>query len=150
MYTGLLHLHNLMRYVVFILLIIAVFQSLQGWMSKKTYTTGNNKVSLFLLISSHLQLVIGLVLYFISPIVEAARSDMGTAMKDAQLRFWAVEHIFAMILAIVLITLGRIMAKKATDDIIKFRRQSIYYLLALLLIFYAIPWPWAAISRPWF
>lgn len=150
MYTGLLHTHNLLRYAVVILLIISLIKSFAGWFGKKSFGNADDKISLFLLISSHLQLLIGLGLYFMSPIVEAALNDMATSMKEPQLRFWAVEHISAMIIGIAIITLGRIMSKKAKTDTIRFRRQAIYFLLATLLIFSAIPWPWSEIARPWF
>ena len=152
MYTGFLHLHNLLRYAIVILLIIALIKSFAGWFGKKEYTSSDNKISLFLLISAHLQLLVGLALYFISPVVETAMSDMGAAMKDAVLRFWATEHLSAMIIGIILITLGRIMGKKGKTDAAKFRRQAIFFLLATVLIFSAIPWPWAeaGIARPWF
>lgn len=150
MYTGMLHLHNLLRYAIVILLIWAVVKSFIGWFGKKEYTAADNKVSLFLLISAHLQLLIGLVLYFMSPVVETALNDFGGAMKDPILRFWGVEHIASMVIGIAIITLGRIMAKKGKTDATKFRRQAIYFLLAMVLIFSAIPWPWSAISRAWF
>lgn len=150
MYTGLLHTHNLLRYVVVILLIISIVKSFSAWFGKKSFGKSDDKISLFLLISSHLQLLIGLALYFMSPIVEAALSDMANSMKEPQLRFWAVEHISAMIIGIAIITLGRIMGKKAKTDTIRHRRQAIYFLLAALLIFSAIPWPWSAVARPWF
>lgn len=155
METGLTHLHNLLRYAIVILLIVTILKSFIGWFSKKEYTAGDNKFSLFLFISAHLQLVIGLVLYFISDIV-AAYSNLGMAeiMKDAVARFWVVEHMTSMILGIIIITLGRIMAKKATTDNAKFRRQAIYFTLAMVIIFSAIPWPEpmkaAGIARPWF
>lgn len=151
MYTGFLHLHNLLRYVLVILLILALFKSFAGWFSKKQYSSADDKISLYLLITAHLQLLIGLALYlFLSPVAEVATSDMGAAMKDPVLRFWAVEHLSAMVLGIILITLGRIMGKKGSTDNARFRRQAIYYLLATVLIFSAIPWPWSAIARPWF
>lgn len=152
MYTGLLHTHNLLRYAIIILLVLALVKSFAGWFGKKEYTASDNKISLFLLISAHLQLLIGLGLYFMSPLVKNAMSDMGAAMKDAALRFWATEHLTAMILGIILITLGRIMGKKGKTDSAKFRRQAIFFLLATVLIFSAIPWPWAetGIARPWF
>lgn len=150
MHTGLLHLHNLLRYAIVIFLIINVVKSFIGWFSKKEYTASDNKLSLFLFISAHLQLVVGLILYAVSPIVKVALSDMGGAMKDAVLRFWAVEHMLSMVVAIVIITVGRIMAKRGKSDGIKFRRQAIYFTLAMVLIFSAIPWPWSAIARPWF
>ncbi len=150
MYTGLLHTHNLLRYVIVILLLINLIKSFGGWFGKKSFSASDDKLSLFLLIGSHIQLLVGLVLYFISPIVEASLSDMGNAMKEPALRFWAVEHIAAMIIGIAIITMGRIMSKKASSDLIRFRRQAIYFLLATVLIFSAIPWPWSAIARPWF
>ena len=150
MYTGLLHLHNLLRYVIVILLILAVVKSFIGWFGKKEYTAADNKISLFLLISAHLQLLIGLGLYFISPIVEAGMSNMAESMKNVELRFWTVEHIASMIIGIAIITLGRIMAKKGKSDNAKHRRQAIYFVLAMVLIFSSIPWPFSAVARPWF
>tara|TARA_B110000503_G_C7158103_1_gene418279 strand:+ start:2419 stop:2877 length:459 start_codon:yes stop_codon:yes gene_type:complete len=152
METGLTHLHNLLRYAVVIFLIINVVKSFLGWFGKKDYTAGDNKLSLFLFISAHLQLVVGFVLYSVSGVVKVAMADMGESMKDAVLRFWTVEHMLSMIVGIVIITLGRIMAKKAKTDGSKFRRQAIYFTLAMVIIFAAIPWPWAAegIARPWF
>lgn len=150
MYTGILHLHNLLRYVIVILLILAVVKSFISWFGKKEYTATDKKISLFLLIAAHLQLVIGLGLYFISPVVKAALADFGASMQNAELRFWGVEHILSMIIGIAIITLGRIMAKKASTDVAMHRRQAVYFLLAMILIFSAIPWPWSAVARPWF
>ena len=143
-------MHNLLRYVIVILLIVTIVKSFIGWFGKKDYTPLDNKLSLFLLISSHIQLLIGLGLYFMSPIVKVALSDMGKSMGDANLRFWSVEHILSMIVGIAIITLGRIMAKKGKNDGAKFRRQAVYFVLAMVLIFSAVPWPWSAIARPWF
>jgi len=150
METGFLHLHNLLRYFVVVLLILAVVKSFIGWFGKKEYTAGDNKISLFLLISAHLQLVIGLALYFLKGWNKQFEAGMAEVMKNETIRFWAVEHISSMIIGIAIITLGRIMAKKATTDSTKFRRQAVYFLLAMVLIFSAIPWPWSAVARPWF
>ena len=128
-------------------------KSFLGWFGKKKYTAGDNKLSLFLFITAHLQLVIGLVLYFISDIVQGYKAmPMIDIMQDSVARFWVVEHMLSMIVGILIITLGRIMAKKAKTDGAKFRRQAIYFTLAMVIIFAAIPWPWAAegIARPWF
>ena len=150
MYTGMLHLHNLLRYVVVILLIIAVVRGFIGWFGKKEYTSADNKISLFLLISAHIQFLIGLILYFISPIVKVGLSDFGGAMRDNALRFWTVEHALSMLIAIVIITLGRRMSKNGKTDNIKHRRAAVYFTLAMVLIFSAIPWPFSEIARPWF
>jgi hypothetical protein len=118
-------------------------------LGKKQYLPGDKKVALFTLIAAHLQLVVGLILYFVSPIVQTGLADMGAAMKDPGLRFWSVEHISMMLIAIILITVGFSSAKRGKDDETKHKRIAIFYLLALIVIFMAIPWPWSAISRGW-
>ena len=150
MYKGLLDLHSLLRYIALLLLIITIIKSFSGWLGKKPYETLDNKLSLFTLISTHLQLLIGLVLYFISPMVQAGLSNMGMAMKDPVLRFWTVEHISLMIVAIALITIGRISSKKATDSIVKHKKTALFFLVGLLLILVSIPWPFSKVAREWF
>ena len=149
MLTGLLHVHSLLRYVLLLLILISIVKSFNGWMGKKTYTAGDRKLTLFTMVSAHLQLVIGLILYFISPNVKVGLADMGAAMKDPGLRFWTVEHIAMMLIAIVLITLGNSLSKRASDDTGKHKRVAIFFLLALIVIFMAIPWPWSAVVRGW-
>jgi hypothetical protein len=132
-------LHSLLRYAVLILLIAAVIKGFAGWFKKKPFTAGDEKIGLLLLIFTHVQLVIGLILYFTSDMMKAI-PGMAASMKDPVLRFWKVEHIAAMVLAVVLITLGRRMAKSAKEDLAKHRRSAVYYTLALILIISAIPW----------
>lgn len=149
MLTGILHVHSLLRYILLIMLLISIFKSFSGWFGKKPYLPGDKKVALFTLISAHLQLVVGLILYFISPTVKMGLADMGAAMKDPGLRFWSVEHISMMLIAIILITVGYSTVKHGKDDEAKHKRVAIFFLLALIVIFMAIPWPWSAISRGW-
>ena len=149
MLTGLLHIHSLLRYIILLLLLITIFKSFSGWFGKKQYLSVDKKFALFTLITAHLQLVLGLVLYFISPNVKQGMADMGAAMKDPALRFWTVEHICMMIIAIILITLGYTLAKRGKDDEAKHKRIAIFFLLALIVIFLAIPWPWSAVARGW-
>lgn len=130
MYTGLLHLHSLLRYVVLILVLLSILQSVSGM--SKPYTSANKKVNLFALISAHLQLVIGLVLYFISPNVDFSK------MSDATYRYWNVEHISMMILAIVLITVGYSKSKRAKDDASKHKAITIFYTIAVVIVLVAI------------
>lgn len=150
MYIGLLHLHSALRYVVVILLIAAILKAFAGWFGNKYYTETDRKLALFTMVSVHLQLVIGLILYFISPVVQSALADMGAAMKDTQLRFWAVEHIATNIIGIVLITVGYSTAKRAATDKAKFTRMAVFYLIGFVLIMSAIPWPWSRVARGWF
>lgn len=150
MYKGLLDLHSLLRYIALLLLIITIIKAFSGWLGKKPYEPLDNKLSLFTLIAMHLQLVIGLVLYFISPIVQAGLSNMAVAMKDPVLRFWTAEHISLMIVAIALITIGRVSSKKANDSMIKHKKTAVFFLIGLLLIIVSIPWPFSKVAREWF
>ena len=141
MATGLLHLHNLLRWVVLIAILVAIVQLL---MNKNAL-----KASKVLLISAHTTLVLGLYQYFFGAVGFALIKSMGMAavMKDNLARFWAVEHIFSMVLAIILITIGHVKYKKGGSS----KTTLILYILALLLIFAVIPWPFRAeIARPLF
>ncbi len=152
MYTGLLHLHSFLRWLALILIIAAFIRSLTGWLNKSEYSPLDNKLSLFSLISAHVQLIIGFILYFVSPIVRAGLADIGGAMKEPVLRFWTIEHISVMIFAIVLITLGRSLSKRAANDANKHKKIVLYFGLGLLLILIRIPWPFMQIGegRGWF
>ncbi|MBI3501763.1 MAG: cytochrome B [Bacteroidetes bacterium] len=149
MYTILLTVHSFLRYILLILILFSIVKSFSGWLGKKQFTPGDKKIALFTLISAHLQLVLGLILYFVSPTVKVGLSDMSSTMKDSMLRFWTVEHISMMLIAIILITLGYSLSKRAADDAGKHKRIAIFFLLALIVIFIAIPWPWSAVSRGW-
>ena len=88
----------------------------------------------------------------VSPIVKSALSDMGAAMKDKMMRFYAVEHISIMIVAILLITIGNAMAKRTTKDSDRIKKIFIYFFIGLLLILVSIPWPFQMVGagRGWF
>ena len=146
MNSALIPIHSLLRWVVLILLLTAIIKSLSGLMSKRAYAPSDNKISLFLMISAHTQLLVGLIMYFVSPCVQFN----GDSLKAPEIRFFTMEHSVMMIIAIALITIGRISSKKATTDASKFRRSFIYFLIALLVIFAAIPWPFMHVARPWF
>jgi hypothetical protein len=130
MYTGLLHLHSILRYVVLILVLLSIFQAFAA--GNKPYTPANKKVNLFALISAHTQLLIGLVLYFISPKVNFSQ------MSDPITRYWNVEHISMMILAIILITIGYSKSKKAVEAKAKHRAIYVYYTIAIVVVLLAI------------
>ncbi len=140
MYNGLLHLHSFLRWVVLAVLIIVIVKSFVGWLGKKTYTKGDKTLSLVTVSATHLQIVIGLVLYFVSPLIAMAMEDFGGAMGNAQLRFFAVEHAAIMLIAGVLLTIGSAKAKRAADDIGKFKTQAIWFTITLVLILSRIPW----------
>lgn len=140
MYTGVLHLHSLLRYVVLIVLIIAIFRALAGWLGKRDFSAADNRVGTILIAVTHTQFILGLLLYFISPLTEVIMADFGAAMKDETLRFWAVEHATIMIIAVALITVGRVMSKKATVALVQHKRAAIFYAMGFAAIMSGIPW----------
>ena len=140
MYFALLQTHSVLRYILLALLLLVIVRSLYGRISKSPFAEIDNRLGIYLMIAAHLQLVTGLILYFISPLLQTALADMGAAMKDATLRFWAVEHLTLMLLAVIVITVGRILSKRAVDDAIKFRRALAYYSLGLIFILAGMPW----------
>ena len=128
-------LHSYNRYLILAALVFVLFRSYSGWLGRKPFEKADNTASLVLLILSHLQLLIGLIQYaFTSTWTQTAFADFGAAMKDPMQRYFAVEHISAMLIAIVLIQLGRTFSKKATDDLQKHRKLAIFTSIALVII----------------
>lgn len=141
MYANLLIVHNLLRWVVLLAGLYAITKSVLGMLHKREFTATQNRAHAIFVGSCHAQLLIGLVLYFISPVVNAALAGgMGAAMKDPVSRFVAVEHIATMIIAIVLIQVGRSVSKKAADATAKHRKSLIFFSIGMLLILSRIPW----------
>ncbi|MCB9283922.1 MAG: cytochrome B [Lewinellaceae bacterium] len=141
------HVHSGLRWVVLILLIWAAFSAFKNWRSGASFTDSDRKRGLFTMIAAHFQLLFGVVLYFISPYVKFTAETM----KDPVARFYTVEHISLMLIAIVLITLGYLRAKRQTTDTARFKTQFYFFAIALLLILVAIPWPFReGLSGSWF
>ena len=98
------------------------------------------------MISLHIQLLVGLILYGISPAVNFGPIADMTKHE----RYWTVEHFIMMLVAVVVITLGRNYALKADDGHGKHKRMGIVFLIGLAIIFISIPWPWSQVSRAYF
>jgi hypothetical protein len=133
-YTIFKYIHSGLRFIVVILLLWAIIQSLAGWFGKKTYTEGNRKVNLFAMISAHTQLLFGIVLYFLSPFVQFGANTM----KDATTRYWTVEHISMMIIALVIITIGHARSKRANTAEAKHKAIAIFYIIAVIIVVVAL------------
>jgi hypothetical protein len=144
MLNGLIHAHSGLRWVVLVLLVAATFKALMKWRSNVSYSGGDRKINLFTMISMHVQLLLGLALFFMSDKVNFSQ------MKDAMYRFFSVEHTTMMVIAIALVTIGHIKAKKSTDDAKKHKTIFTFYLIALLLVLTAIPWPFRGWGNGWF
>ncbi len=136
MYEFIQKAHSGVAYLALLLLVIAVVNSLIGHFFKKEFTNTDRKIALFGLIGTHTQLLVGLVLYFVSPL---GFSSLGQ-ISDKALRLTSLEHPLINIIAIVLITIGWSKHKKLTMSNSKFKTFSIFYGLGLLLILSRIPW----------
>lgn len=129
--------HSGWRWVVLILLLAAIIKAFSGWKKKKEFTTGDKKLAMFAMIAFHLQWTVGLVLYFISDKVQFVEGFM----KNTMLRFYGLEHIVAMTIAFVLITIGHSKSKKMETGPEKFKKIFVFYLIALIIVLASIPWP---------
>ena len=139
---GLLFFHSLLRYIVLILLITSIFFAFRGYFSSAPILIGERKVWIFTVVACHIQLVIGLILYWMNS------GSYGTGRVAT---FWKVEHIAGMIVAVLLVTLGRTLSKRARSEKRKQLMVGICYLVGLLLILKMIPWPFLEVghSRGW-
>ena len=138
MYTFIQKFHSGWAYLALLLLVVAVVNSLIGWSSKKEFTARDRKIALFGLIATHIQLLVGLILYFVSG--NGFKQLSGAAMKNAELRLTVLEHPLINIIAITLITIGWSKHKKAATNEAKFKSIAIFFALGLLLILSRIPW----------
>jgi hypothetical protein len=141
MYNTFLIFHNILRWAVLIGGVLAIGHAFWGWFGKKEWTPTGSQFGLLFTISMDLQLLLGLLLYFVfSPITTKAFSDFGGAMGDGNVRFYLVEHIFGMVLAVALVHIGRSRAKKMSADLQKHKTAAIFFTIALVVVLASIPW----------
>lgn len=146
MYDSLLHFHSGLRWVVLILLVSSVLNAFSKWRFAKDYSRFDRLINLFTLIFFHVQATTGILLYFISPKVRFG-SD---TMSEPVLRFFTVEHLLMMLIAAVIITVGRKRAEKATVIASVHRKYWIWYGAALIIVLISIPWPFRELGAGWF
>lgn len=152
MYNGLLLLHSLLRWIILLVAIVAIYRSYSGMTAGKPFTAGDKKVGLFLMIAAHTTLLIGLYQWIVGPwgLKNITSMGFGPVMKDPVYRFYAVEHLTGMLIAIILITIGRGVSKKNIPDAVKHKKTFWFFLIALIVILLSVPWPFrVGIARPW-
>ena len=146
---ALLVIHNLLRWLILLFGLWAVLSAISGLAGNKVYTASANRSNFFFMLSMDIQLLVGLALYFSGEWFERLK-HLGDNMKDPTLRFFTMEHEVMMIIAWILVHVGRVMVKKAFTSKAKYQKSLIFFGIALLLILFAIPWPFRdAVSRPW-
>lgn len=149
LYSFLLAFHSFWRWVVLVTLITSVFRSYIGKKDKLVFSRKDDQLRLLTVISAHIQLTIGVVLYAVSPIVSYFWNNFGKAVHERQIRFFGMEHITVMISAVVILTIGSSKVKKQEDDYKKYSTMFFWFGIALLLILSSIPWSFSPLtSRP--
>ena len=152
LYSVLFHMHSAGRWIILLLLIFAILNSLIA--GKRPYIRTDNRLGLILTIVADIMLLLGIYLWVVGPwgykLIE--ERGMSVVMKDPGLRFFAVEHLAGMLIAIILIHIGKAQGKKPIGDKAKHRRTMIFYLVALLIILASIPWPFRDLfaTRGWY
>jgi hypothetical protein len=148
LYAIVLTIHSWLRWIVLLAGLAAFIRSAIGASRRATWTRADDRPGLWFSILLDVQVLVGLALYiFLSPLTHAAFRDLGETMRNSGLRFWAVEHLFGMIIAIALVHIGRSRLRKA-DERRRHRIASIFYGLALLAMAISIPWPGTPAGRP--
>jgi hypothetical protein len=146
----LLVIHNLLRWLILLFGLWTVLTAVTGLAVKRPFTSSDNRSNFLFALGMDLQLLVGLGLYFSGAWFDRLK-HLGDNMKDANLRFFTIEHEVFMILAWILVHIGRVVVKKAITSPGKFKRSLIFFGITLLLILIAMPWPFReAVARPWF
>ena len=150
MYYNLLATHSLVRWLVLISLVIALFRAYKGWLSRSHFSKLDNTIRHTTATIAHIQLLLGLWLYSISPLIDYFLSNFKEAVHQREFRFFGMEHSSMMFVAIVLITIGSAKAKRQPTDNEKFKTMAIWYTIGLVVILSSIPWAFSPLtSRPY-
>ncbi len=141
-----------LRWIILVLAIVAIYKTYTGMKSGRPFTAGDRKAGLFLMIAAHITLLLGLYLWCFGPwgLGNIQNLGFGEVMKNSVSRYFAIEHLVGMLIAIALITVGSGTAKKNIPDAAKFRKMFWLFLVALIIILATVPWPFReGIGRPW-
>ena len=149
MYPILLAFHSWIRWLVLISLAFATYRAYVGWRSNKSFTTVDDRARLIAVSVAHVQIALGLWLYFVSPVVDYFLKNFGEAVHMREIRFFGMEHITMMVVAVIVLTIGSVKVKRSTGDREKFKRMFFWFAVVLLIIFLSIPWSFSPLtSRP--
>ncbi len=151
LYGIVLFLHSWGRWLVVISGIVVVALAIAGLVGRRPWGTTEARTNLVYVIAVDVTVTLGLILYFfLSPIAQAALGDFGAAMRSSELRFWGLEHMAGMIVALVLAHAASVIVRRGATDMARYRRQLIWFGLSLLVVLLSIPWPFSAVARDLF
>ncbi len=150
MYTHLLALHSLFRWLVLTSLVVSIAKAVYGWWANRHFSARDNWLRHTTATIAHIQLTLGLWLYFISPVVRYFLDNFKEGIHNRQIRFFGMEHSTMMLTGIIIITIGSAKAKRKLTSREKFRTIAIWYTIGLLVILSSVPWAFSPlVSRPW-
>ncbi len=151
MYSAFLTAHSWLRWVVLAAAVIAIVRSASGISGGRAWAGKADAISRFYTVALDIQFMVGLILYVVlSPFTQAAFADMAAAMRDSGARFFAVEHLAGMMIALVVAHIGRARIRRAAGDAAKHQQALLFFGISLALILASIPWPGMAAGRPLF
>lgn len=140
MYNVILGAHNIVRWLVLLAAVWALYRAYSGWLGARTWTPADKQAGFFFTTAFDTQLLLGIILVVVSPLTQAAVANPGAIMGTDMLRFFLAEHIPLMVLALIVVHVTSVLARRAPEDPGKFRRSAWGYTLALLMVAVAIPW----------
>jgi hypothetical protein len=150
LYAATLLIHSYLRWLVILAGLVAVARAMSGASRRAPWTPADDKAGFWFATAVDAQVVLGILLYaFLSPFTHQAFGDLGAAMKNSMLRFWAVEHITGMIVGVALVHIGRVRTRR-TDSLRRHKVAAIFFGLALVAILASVPWPGTPAARPLF
>ena len=149
MYANLLVVHSWFRWLVLISLVVSVYRAYIAKRSKRNFTKADDRMRMITATIAHVQLALGLWLYFVSPIVDYFLDNFSSAVHMREIRFFGMEHITMMTIAVVVLTIGSVKTRRAEIDQQKFKTMLTWFSIALAIIFLSIPWSFSPFtSRP--
>lgn len=150
MYNFALIFHSAWRWVVLVMLFWTIFRFFSAYRQQRPFTASDNFMRQWAATSVHIQFLLGILLYFTSPVVDYFLHNFKEGMGEREIRFFGMEHVTVMFIAVAVISAGSSKAKRLSDHRRKFKTVVVYYLIGLLLILSSIPWPFSPlVSRPW-
>jgi hypothetical protein len=150
MYLLLLSLHSFCRWLVLAGLVYTLFRAYRGWLQQRAFLPADNRLRHITATLAHIQLLLGLGLYFTSPVTGYFLHHYKQAVHERAVRFFGMEHSIMMFVAVLLITIGSVKAKRQRDAVRAFRTIAVWYSIALLVIVLSVPWPFSPMAgRPY-
>lgn len=141
-------LHNITRWVLIILAVIVIVRGFTGWLRGRRFNKDDNRYGMLYTVFFDVQLLLGMVLYFTKGWAGVLTADFASAMRSSGTRFFAIEHLLLMLIALVVAHVARSLSRKASSDLLKHRRAAIGFLISFVLMMAAIPWPFFSYGRP--